>query len=250
MTMTLRTCQPAHGQAGGRDWLHARLHIGRPMQDMVLAERLPAVLESLPAGVDWWCFLRDAGPDPHLRLSFGGDPGPLWTDLLGVLRRWMGELAAAGLATRLTVDACPPIGGDPRTVAAADQALQADSDAVLGQLRLSQANAFAIGPDALAELGRHDIAQAFSRDPRRSSANLAAPGLRMLTYWWEARAAAMQRYGDRIRQQAAANDDPQLAPTVLNDLQRMHINRVLGTWSDHSTRPPTPPSPRSLRSLR
>jgi hypothetical protein len=236
MTMTSRTSQPAHARTGGRDWLHARLHVGCPAQDTVLAERLPAVLESLPAGVDRWCFLRDAGPDPHLRLRFGGDPGPLWTDLLGVLRHWMGELAAARLATRLTVDACPPISGDPFTIAVAEEAMQADSDAVLGQLRLSQANALAIGSDALADLGRRDIAQAFCRDPRRSSANLDASGLTMLTYWWEARAAAMQRYGDRIRQLAAEDDDPRLAATVLNGLLCMHVNRVLGTWSGRSRR--------------
>src|SRR6266542_3811043 len=71
---------------GGRDWLHSRLYACRELHDTLLAERVPAVLESLPAGVDRWFFLRPSDPDPHLRLSFGGDapaggtrtsPGPV-----------------------------------------------------------------------------------------------------------------------------------------------------------------------------
>jgi hypothetical protein len=227
------TYDPAHGLherlatpgGGGRSWLHARLDVRPPQQDRVLAERLPRVLENLPAGVDRWHFLRGGGADAHLRLSFGGQPGPLWTDLLDEFQDWIGELTVAQLATRLIVDVWPRAASDPAAVAGADDVMHTDSCAVLGQLRLARAGAFAIAPAVLAELGRDDITRAFRGDPRRHS---GVPELATLTYWREERAEAVRRYGDRIRRLAADNDDPRLAPTVLNRLLRMHSNRVLG----------------------
>jgi len=233
MTATLYTHHPASGPyrrratpgGDGRGWLHARLYVRPPLQDKVLAERLSTVLEGLPAGVDQWYFLRDGGPGAHLRLSFGGQCRPLWTDLLDDFQDWICELASAHLATRLTVAVRPPAASDPATVVGAEDVMQADSCAVLGQLRLGRAGAFAIAPAVLAELGRDDIARAFRGDPRRFG---TVPELATLTYWWEERAEAVRRYGDRIRRLAIDNSDPRLAATVLDRLLRMHSNRVLG----------------------
>jgi hypothetical protein len=215
--------------AGLRGWLHARLYVRPSSQDRVLAERLPTVLESLPADVDSWYFLRDTGPDPHLRLSFGGSSDPLCTSILGDLRSWTMELAAARLATRFAIDVCPPVVGDPATIAEVEEVLRADSDAVLGQLRLGRARAFAIAPDVLAELGRDDIARAFRRDPRPAGTAPGRPA--WLAYWWEVRAEAVRRYGDRVRRLAAEYDNPRLAASGLDALLRMHSNRVLGHHS-------------------
>src|SRR6266542_3798372 len=131
---------------GGRDWLHSRLYACRELHDTLLAERVPAVLESLPAGVDRWFFLRPSDPDPHLRLSFGGDAPARWAPLLSNLRGWIAELVSADLATRLTVDVCEPLVGDPAVLAEAEDVLHADSDAVLAQLRLAHAGASAHRP--------------------------------------------------------------------------------------------------------
>ncbi len=228
---------------GGRDWLHSRLYACRGLHDTLLAERVPAVLESLPAGVDRWFFLRPSDADPHLRLSFGGDAPALWTPLLSNLRGWIAELVSVELATRLTVDVCQPLVGDPVVLAEAEDVLHADSDAVLAQLRLAHAGAFAVRSDVLAEFGLADVARAFrgmngrvDRAPAGHADHAAdGPGLALLTPWREARARALARYGDRVRRLAADGDDAELVSTVLDSLLRLHGNRVNGNggarWS-------------------
>jgi hypothetical protein len=219
-------------EVGGRDWLHARLYARPRLHEALLAECLPVVLESLPRGVDRWFFLRPTWPDPHLRLSFGGDARALWTDLLSNLRCWIAELVTAELAGRMAVDVCEPVTGDAAVIAEAEDVLQADSDAALALLRLAHARAFTIRSDVLVTLGLADLARAFhgrrgtDRAERVSRGAPAPPEVALLAPWWERRAEALARYGDRVRRLAVEGGDPELVDTVLDSLLRMHANRV------------------------
>jgi len=134
---------------------------------------------------------------------------------------------ADGVATRLTLDAGEQVD------AAAAEAMQADSEAVLAQLRLARVRAVTVPPDAVCAAGMADIAQAFcgadwrrrvraiARRPRRlPSWATVDSAVAMLAPWWVRRAETLTRYRQRVR--------PDLSDAALDRLLRAHHNRIPG----------------------
>jgi lantibiotic biosynthesis protein len=248
-----------------RTWLCARLYIRSDLHDLLLAERFPALLETLPAGVDRWCFSRDGHPQPHLTLFFRGESRVLRTRMLFTLRHWTGKLVQDGLGAHMSVDI-----GDPAIVDVDDPCLatnavevsQADSDAVLTQLRLARVGAIEIAPQVLAAAGMANVARAFcgqadwvdrvlglllkaSTDIGRGAATNAdivplvnggeAPAeLALLVPCWTPRGEALTDYGRAVRRQANDNGTLELVDLVLASLLRKHHNRAMGVGA---TRP-------------
>src|SRR5262249_35349388 len=143
------------------------------------------ILERLPEGIDGWYFLRGTR---YLRLSFCGEAAALRELLVPCLRSWAGGVPAPLLLGR----AGPP----PWPAAVALR--QADSDAVLAQMRLARAGALTVSTRALCAAGLADVERAF-----RGAAGVRPPrNLAMLTPWWLRRAEALAGYGAEVRRRA------------------------------------------------
>ncbi len=223
------------------NWLHARVHARLGLHRLLLAEHVPAMLESLPEGVDGWQFVRRTDREPYLRLSFRGDPAALRTRLPASLRSWSDAMVAGGLAVRLAVDARGRAGADPAPVpstATAAEVMQADSEAVLAQLRLGRVRAFTIHPDVVCAAGMADLARAFCGADRADRVldvsrlvdpdAARAPRLALLEPWWVRRAETLARYGSEMRDLAMRHGEPGLFGSVLHSLLRIHHHRVPG----------------------
>lgn len=242
-----RKAPPARRILPGGEWLYAKLYASRSRHRELLAEHLaPFVAAST---VDRWFFIRYADPDPHLRLRFHGAP-----DLLPRLHDWADGLCAAGLASRLVIDSYEPElarYGGPALLETAERAFQADSEAVLAQLRLPPAG---LAPEMLAAANYVDMLRAFGDadweewllahyprsdhhrtvqalrreaveliDPNREWNRLAErDGGPELLAAWQRRVPALAAYGEAVRRHGANRDS--LLPALLH----MHHNRLVG----------------------
>lgn len=218
-------------------WLHVRLY-GRPeMQDTLLAERLPAVLESLPSGVHRWFFLRWRSPAPHLSLSFSGEASALHDQLLDSLHCWLAELAEEGLASHLAPGSGNWVIERAPVRAGVEEVHQADSDAVLTQLRLANAEAFTVPADLLVAAGLAHVVRSFCGDDEwgahwAPTATPSRPSFALqLAPSWDQLAVVLRKYGRQVHLLAARNNDPGLITAVLNELLRMHHNRAASVAS-------------------
>ncbi len=243
---------PRSVRAPGGDWLYAKVYSGRAKHNEILAEHLPRLLDSVPSTVDRWFFVRYTDPEDHLRIRMHGEPASLNQDLLPALHSWMAELRAAGLARVLVLDTYEPEidrYGGPGTLDVAEHVFCADSRAVLGLLRLPDAEAcpdIVLGAVGFADLLRcldsrwvhwydeipiehYDgmsahVRQAVQLTEAVLNRDAGEPGTRM-GQALAGRRPVFARYGERLR--AAEQDEPHFRATV-NSLLHMHHNRLLG----------------------
>jgi thiopeptide-type bacteriocin biosynthesis protein len=241
----------------GGEWLYAKLYCGRSRHDEILGAHLPDLIERIGSDVDRWFFIRYADPFPHLRVRFHGDPAVLTGTVLPRLHDWAADLRAAGLASRLALDAYEPEVtryGGPDALEAAERAFAADSAAVLAQLRARDAG-LDLAPDLLAAANYVDLLRALDvadwtgwlldefpegehhaafRRVRREAMRLVdltgdAPALSdvnggaAVRAAWQRRAPAFAAYGRRLR--AVGDADRGVA---LAGLLHMHHNRLVG----------------------
>lgn len=134
----------------GSEWLYAKLYCGAASADGVLDEVVAPLVESARSSgaADGWFFIRFGDPDWHLRLRLRGDPGRLLGEVLPALTRLAAPLLSDGRIARIQLDTYEreiERYGGPVGIGLAERLFEADSDAVLGILRLYPGDA---GADA------------------------------------------------------------------------------------------------------
>ena len=120
----------------GSDWLYAKVYSGIATADHLLTETVASLVEELrgAGAVDAWFFLRQADPDPHLRLRFHGDPDRLHAEALPALQAAVAPLLHDGRVRRLQLDTYKreiERYGGAEGMALAEQVFQCDSNAAL-----------------------------------------------------------------------------------------------------------------------
>jgi thiopeptide-type bacteriocin biosynthesis protein len=246
---------PAAVHLPGGEWLYAKLYASTELHDELLTEALPALLAALPSTVDRWFFLRYRDPGPHLRLRFHGPADTLAGELLPLVHDWAGQLCRDGLAARLALDGYQPElarYGGPAVIELAEAAFQADSEAVLDQLRLRRQGRLDLAAELLVAANVVDIlhssgepgwadrlvvpagdgaALAAFRAHRAAALSLIDPaggwaGLRDaaadLPACWAGRRSAVAGYLAALR---GTGGNP---ATVLSGLIHLHHNRMVG----------------------
>lgn len=251
-----------HRSAPGGDWVFAKLYSGSERHAEILGDHLPRLLREVLPMVDRWFFLRYADPEQHVRLRFHGPAQTLNGSVLPALHTWAGELCDGGLLRRLVLDTYEPEVdryGGAGTVAAAERAFGADSEAVLAQLPITRNAGRPVPDEALVAVnfadllrrldpewtgwyGRAEVAHydGMHRDVRvavalldevlgAGSADFAAvaPVIRAA---WEERAPAIGDYATALR--AAEGHTPARFRTAADSLLHMHHNRLIGTDPD------------------
>jgi thiopeptide-type bacteriocin biosynthesis protein len=127
----------------GSEWAYAKLYTGTSTADQVLREAVaPVVGRALESGAaDRWFFIRYRDPEWHLRVRFHGDPRRLSDEVLADLRAAVGPLIEDGRVWRVQIDTyereVERYGGG-EGIELAERIFCADSDAVLGIVRLLQ----------------------------------------------------------------------------------------------------------------
>ncbi|MEV1053886.1 lantibiotic dehydratase [Streptomyces sp. NPDC049887] len=140
----------------GEDWLFVKMYAEPAAHDMLLTDRLPALLADVEAETDRWFFLRYRDPDPHLRLRFHGSPDTLNTRVLPAVARHARAWIESGAVRSLTLDGYRPETdryGGPAAQEAAERLFQTDSLSALLQLRARRAGSAALPDDLLAAVG-------------------------------------------------------------------------------------------------
>jgi lantibiotic biosynthesis protein len=125
----------------GSEWLYAKIYAGTATADRILVDVLSPIVERMIGrqNADRWFFIRYGDPDWHLRLRFVGDPVKLRSEVLPALHEAMAPLLDQGLAWRLQFDTYERETeryGGPEGMELSEQVFHADSDAVIGVLRL------------------------------------------------------------------------------------------------------------------
>jgi thiopeptide-type bacteriocin biosynthesis protein len=237
--------RPSAHRPGG-EWLFAKLYASADRHTDLISQRLPTLRASLPPSVDRWFFIRYFDPEPHLRLRFHGSPDRLNAEVLPLVHDWAAELCRTGLARTLVLDTYEPEVeryGGPEALEAAERVFQADSEAVIEQLRLR----LPMRPELLAAANYVDLVRAFG-DPNwrdwflhaypKGEHHSAFQAIRRtavevidgrdldsrLTEVWGRRRTAVAAYGRLIR---SLNHR-----TPLHALLHMHHNRLIGAAPD------------------
>ncbi|WP_051385557.1 lantibiotic dehydratase [Actinokineospora inagensis] len=158
--------RPAPPLAG--DWLYLLVHGSRLVQDDLLRDEVPRLVQlAAAAGADRWFFIRYTDADGHhLRLRFHGDPARMWSELLpaasALLARWQ-ELGLAGAHRVEQYEPELERYGGPAALAAAERVFGEDSAAAITLLRLARDTPFTL--DALGAISVASLAHAFGEPP-------------------------------------------------------------------------------------
>lgn len=122
----------------GSEWLYLKLYCGPASADRLLVELEPLLRATQVQGLwDRWHFIRYRDPEPHLRLRFHGQPGPLLAELLPRLHQHLAPYLAGGLLWKWQVDTFEPEFeryGGPAGFALAEAWFFADSRQTLARL--------------------------------------------------------------------------------------------------------------------
>jgi thiopeptide-type bacteriocin biosynthesis protein len=131
------------------------------VQDEILADRLPALIDALGDSVDGWYFVRDDGPGLVVRLRGTRPGGP--TALLAVAGAWTDNLGRRGLAGDCSLVPAGRQGarrGEPAAAPDAEAVFQADSEAAVTRLRLARRGALLPDPHLVTALGLVTVVRA------------------------------------------------------------------------------------------
>lgn len=242
-----------HGHLpGAPGWLYAKVYTHPELMRDIIADRLPALLDTLGRDTSvWFARYRSEHETDHLRLRIGSGTSSACLANTAAVASWAGLLRRDGLAGRLAFDTYyPEIGryGSGPAMAAAEAVFAADSAATVVQLGDRTARTF--DPVALTALGYLDMVEGFfgSMDDAtawlvqrpitqcivgRSTANTAVAVARagvpreqslwpsVLADAWRERADALATY--RATLSSGADID-----SVLEAVLHMHHNRTHG----------------------
>ncbi|MFE0021738.1 lantibiotic dehydratase [Amycolatopsis sp. NPDC059021] len=158
---------PARENAGlGGDWLYLKLYGPSRGQDDLLREQLPALVEQARGhGTDRWFFIRYTDPEGHhLRVRFHGEPSALWGDVARAVGGTLTEWQRHGLIRTHRVDQYDPEAeryGGVAALAAAERVFEADSEAAIRLLELTEHPDCPYSLDTLAAVSVASLADAF-----------------------------------------------------------------------------------------
>jgi thiopeptide-type bacteriocin biosynthesis protein len=116
------------------NWLYAKIYGHPDKLDPVLIDHLPALLDGLDDGTQWW-YLPYTDPDPHLRLRLQISESTA-AHVAHETGRWVQDLRDRGVVSHLVLDTYQPEAGRFGTgtsLAAAEQFFAADSVAARAQ---------------------------------------------------------------------------------------------------------------------
>ena len=125
----------------GSEWLFAKIYAGEAGADRLLTGTIGPLAAGLAGEgvVDRWFFVREADPDLHLRVRFGGDPAGLRDRVLPALTAALQPAFDSGRVWRLQFDTyereVERYGGG-RGIELAEEVFAADSEAVVAILGL------------------------------------------------------------------------------------------------------------------
>lgn len=244
----------------GGEWLYLKLYAGETRHNDLLTGPISETIESLPAGVDRWFFIRYRDPEPHLRLRIHGEAGELH-GLLPSLCQVLSDLCRAGYLNRYVLDEyAPETGryGSGELLAAAERVFCADSALTLGLLASAPRATADDAADVRAALNLIDMllgvlganaadwalehlpAPRFTEEVRRARKDLRAVSsgdwdaayVRVfndpsIEDPWKRRRNALADYGVLLDDPASRDLPVQPAETV-RSLLHMHFNRHFG----------------------
>lgn len=123
----------------GSEWFYAKLYVGEATADAVLTGTIAPLARSLVEGgaADRWFFVREADPDPHLRIRFQGRPDRLRAEVFPALTAATSTLVDDGRVWRIAIDTYErevERYGGPQGVELAERVFAADSEAVVALL--------------------------------------------------------------------------------------------------------------------
>ncbi len=200
------------------EWLDAKLYCGESGADRVLRDAIaPLVNEAMQRGeLTHWFFVRNADPDPHVRVRFSGDPSRLLSALLPALRHAIAPLVQVGAVRKLVLDTyereLERYGGD-RGIEIIERIFWRDSEAVLGIVELLDGDA---GTDArwrLALRGIESLLGAIGLDVRER-AQVAARARARLGDEHRVDAAFSRQLGAKFAEQRASLESLFIADPV------------------------------------
>jgi thiopeptide-type bacteriocin biosynthesis protein len=130
----------ARNRPPGSEWLYAKVYTGGGIQDELLADVIPPIVEKAYASgvLRRWFFVRFGDPHDHLRIRFGGDPSGIRQEVLPLVCDAFERALSAGTVWKMEFDTynreIERYGGVEGTIIAED-IFCCDSDAVLDLMR-------------------------------------------------------------------------------------------------------------------
>jgi thiopeptide-type bacteriocin biosynthesis protein len=219
----------------GSEWLYAKLYCGNAMADPLLREAIGPLSRRLLDGgaCDRWFFIRYSDPEPHLRVRFHGAPQRLVAEALPALREQVEPLLADGRVWKLQLDVYErefERYGGPAGVLVAEEVFQADSEAVLALVAMTEGDEGSEWRWRLALLGLDELLADFGYD--------AGERLRFVTWRRDVMAAEMRlekpthiQLGERFRARRRDLEGLLFDGRAETDERLAEVRRVLRTRS-------------------
>lgn len=153
----------------GSRWLYAKLFCGEATADTILREAIAPTVEEVRAEglADGWFFIRYNDGGHHLRVRFTGEPARLLGDVWPRVAARLEPLLATGACWQVQLDTYErelERYGGPAGIGLCEQIFTADSDAVLGIIRLISGDEGAIASWQLALRGMDRLLGDFGFD--------------------------------------------------------------------------------------